>query len=157
KFAPLGLLLVLSGCAGMPAGDSFAERRVTVDTLVLRADLALQLQDFGRAIALYHDAARRAEDPELAERAAEIAYQTENNRAGVLAAETWQALAPDDQRPRQFLAFFALQAGQTALAVEHFRALVETSGNSDTALGAVAESLAAEADAATATTVMRSL
>jgi tetratricopeptide (TPR) repeat protein len=71
---------------------------------ILLGDVALQRGDAALAARAYYEAAREAQDPRLARRAAEIAVATRQRGVAEASAKLWLDLEPTAERPRQILA-----------------------------------------------------
>lgn len=152
------LAAAVAGCATAqpPAAD---QARVAVDTAVLRGRLALDDERPEDAAAYFLEAARRAEAPELAERATRMAHRLTLTDLGLEAVERWKSLAPDDARPHWFEGIFHTRRGRVDRAVEAFDRLVSSAAPEQTGAGLalVVEALGSEPETTTATRIMQRL
>lgn len=151
------VVAVFAGCAVTPAQDDPATKRVDIDSYTLLATFALEANDAAAAARYYLQAARLSDDPDLAQRATTLAYQTGSSEIGREAAERWQALAPDDHRPEQMLALFAIADGDLDTALAHLKTLVARAPDAGAAIAALGELLSTETSAATAARLIHEL
>jgi tetratricopeptide (TPR) repeat protein len=157
KRAPLWLLAAcVAGCATTPAAD-LGDRQVEVDSHVLLGDIALERQDFPTAANELLAAALVSDSPAIAERATRMAHQLDLTEAGVKAAQRWQALAPDDERPLWFAGVFETRANRLPNAVARFEAFMRAADDPATGFALVLEALADEPYPRAATAIMHSL
>lgn len=70
---------------------------------ILLAELSLQKEDIGSAYGLMLGAARQAQDPQLFQRAIEIALRGRDANAALAAAKAWQQAIPDAADPDRYL------------------------------------------------------
>jgi tetratricopeptide (TPR) repeat protein len=96
---------------------------------ILLGDVALQRGDAVLAARAYYEAAREAQDPRLARRAAEIALATRQRAIAEASARLWSELDPAAERPKQILAALASGAagrdGAVAERDDEFKARLE--------------------------------
>ena len=158
-FLPMLATLALTGCAstGAPRGEPVADSQIAIDSHTLLADVALERQQFETAADEMLAAALLADHPWYAERATRIAHQLEITNVGLRAADRWNALAPEDERPFWFSGVFEMRSNRIARASAEFRRFVGSVGDPATGLALVLEALANEPYAEAATAVMRSL
>ena len=152
--------IVLVGCAGLATNESEAERgdrQVAVDTHTLLAEVALERQQFATAADELMQAALISENPSLAERTTRLAHQLELTELGLRAADRWNALAPEDERPFWFSGVFETRSNRLTRAITEFEAFITAIGDPSTGLALVLEALATEPYADAATAIMQSL
>ena len=70
---------------------------------ILLSELSLQNEDLGSAYSLMLGAARQAQDPQLFQRAIEIALRARDANAALAAARAWQQAIPDASEPDRYL------------------------------------------------------
>jgi tetratricopeptide (TPR) repeat protein len=149
-------LIGLCGCATLgnsANGDTQAE----IDTHALLADVALERQQFETAARETFAAAQLSENPAFAERATRMAHQLGLTDLGLRAAQRWQSLAPEDERPLWFKGVFETRSNRIERATSEFEAFVRALGDPGTGLALVLEALGAEPNTDAATAIMRSL
>lgn len=152
------ILAALAGCASTPP-LSLEQNRVAIDSLVVRAELALSRQEPREAAQLFLEAARISDDPIYAERAVSMADELGLTETGLQAAARWRELAPADDRPDWFLGIFQTRAALHDDAIASFRDLLDrlTPENHGPAIALIMEALAAEPNPAAGTFIMRAL
>jgi tetratricopeptide (TPR) repeat protein len=152
--------VVLAGCANLATtafeGDA-ADRQIAVDSHTLLAEVALERQQFETAADEFVQAALLSEDPRVAERATRLAHQLELTDLGLRAAERWNAVAPEDERPYWFSGVFETRSNRLTRAIAEFEDFIDAMGDPATGLALVLEALASEPYADAATAIMRSL
>lgn len=140
-------LVLLSSCADSPAKSSEPEgavapvkiaepkekapqkeEKTAIDPdvlfMLLTAELAGQRGQYDIALEGYTEAAKRAHDPKLAERATMITmYMKDSNKIND-AVELWLRLDSKSQTARKIAALSALRAGDNRAAVEHLNMLL---------------------------------
>ena len=142
-------LVLLSSCADSPAKSSSPEEAVApikltepkekapqkeqktaidpdVLFMLLTAELAGQRGQYDIAIEGYTEAAKRAHDPKLAERAAMIAIYIKDSNKTNEAVALWLRLDSKNQTARKIAALSALRAGDNQIAAEHLNVLLAT-------------------------------
>jgi tetratricopeptide (TPR) repeat protein len=77
--------------------------------------------------ASYLEAARRSDDPRIAERALKISVYAKQPQLALEAARRWVTLAPDNMEARQSLAVLALRAQNQEEALQQFQYILEHS------------------------------
>lgn len=70
---------------------------------ILLSELSLQKEDIGSAYGLMLGAARQAQDPQLFQRAIEVALRGRDANAALAAAKAWQQATPDAADPDRYL------------------------------------------------------
>ncbi len=169
------LLLLLSGCAGMPdqtanepvqaVPDPAAEPRSSGGGLppgmlydILAGEIAGQRGRPDVAFAHYFKAAQVSRDPQLAERASRIAAFLKDESIAIKAVDLWLELAPEATDALQVAAVLHLRHGDTDVALEHLDALLKLLGaEHDNRFIQVAALLGKENDRQRALQVMRGL
>jgi tetratricopeptide (TPR) repeat protein len=92
---------------------------------VLLGEIAGQRGAMDVSASSYLDAARRSNDPRVAERALKIGVFGKQQDLALQAARRWVELAPDNLEARQALAALALRTDQQREALEQFEYLLE--------------------------------
>lgn len=158
KYLLYVLLACLTACATNPTATT-AERRVEVDSHTLLAQIALEEERLGDATEHFLRAARVSDDPELAERTANMAHRLGLTDIGLEAVERWRETAPADERPDWFSGIFETRAGRLDRAIADFTALIENldAGDAGAGLALVVEALSTEPDSGAGTFVMTAL
>lgn len=91
----------------------------------LAGEVATHREHFPEAYAYLHRAAVATGDPQAAERAARIAVHLGEDENALEATRLWVRLAPRSLEARQLLVMLAMRQGESELAYEHLRAVVE--------------------------------
>lgn len=94
------------------------------DTLLLRAETAVQARRYREAAELYAHAARLTEDEALIAQAAKVAYDFGQMTAVREITAHWLGLNPTSEAGTRYAAFAALDVYQIDAAVTHFDALL---------------------------------
>ncbi|MGY6278324.1 tetratricopeptide repeat protein [Methylomonas sp. MgM2] len=135
----IGALIVcsLSGCAISPETTAEAEPKITrqealaprVNTnkvideevlyLLMAAELAGQRNQYDLALDAYLQAAKRVDDPRVAERAVKIGMFVKDEKRTREALEIWLSKEPQNLSARKFAALLAIKAGDRDSAVEN--------------------------------------
>ena len=157
--APLILAIAaLAGCANFSTNDSSGvDRQVEIDSHTLLADVALERQQFPTAADELMQAAQLSDHPWYAERTTRLAHQLELTDLGLRAADRWNSLAPDDERPYWFSGVFEMRSNRLVPATREFEAFIEAIGDPATGLALVLEALSNEPYADASTAIMKSL
>lgn len=92
--------------------------------LMLSAELAGQRGQYDTALQQYLEAARLTHDPQIAERATQIALYLKNTDKALEAASLWVEHAPRNASARRISALLLFKSGQSDLAVEQFKGLL---------------------------------
>lgn len=142
---------IAAGCATAPQS---ATRAGDADFHLVLAEIARERGQFAEAARHYRDAALVSTDPEVAERATQMAWQAEEFEIGLDSASRWQSLAPEDLRPIRFLAGFELRLGNVRPAADQFSRLVENAADVATGLELIGADLTQVPDPRLATDVM---
>jgi len=165
------VLLWLTACATTPAGrpakDAGAAKPAAVEepaarteperpkialtedllNRILVAEVAVQRGLLEVAVKNYLDLARETRDPQVVERATQIAVYARNADAARDAAQMWVELDPDNPDPHQVLAVMALRDGDRERALEHLRNILDhAEGPVDQKLLLIANLLGREQD-----------
>jgi tetratricopeptide (TPR) repeat protein len=134
-----GCALGLAACAGLPGGKAALPApgqpldRLTVVTpdadhdllaQLLAGEMALTRNDLKQAAARYDRAMALSDDPEVAQRAVELALAVRDQAAAQRAIERWQALGASVADLAQARAELALSTGDTAGARTQLERLV---------------------------------
>lgn len=143
------ILILLSGCPGLPEKSSGSEQikiqdksveinsktqqkevktAIAPDVLymLLAAELAGQRGQYEIALEGYMEAAKRVNDPRFAERAASIAMYMKNRGKTDEALSLWLSQDPQSIMARKLSALSALRSGDKRLAVDHINALLKS-------------------------------
>jgi tetratricopeptide (TPR) repeat protein len=104
------------------AAESEAE---SAEGLEMSAQLALEADDYLRAVTRYLEAARLSDDPAVAERATRTAFGLGFNEEALVAAERWLALDGDNEQAKAYVAQLQLRAGNLKAARDAFRDIIE--------------------------------
>ncbi len=146
------LVLALAACATRPQSEAAppsmaatepavptvaetapAQPRAPVDDELfyelLVAELAGRRGELDLALDYYLSAARRSDDPRIAERATRIAVYARNGNRAMEAAERWVALAPDNIEAHQVLATLHIRDGDVEKAGAALETVVTLSGD----------------------------
>ncbi|MGD8828554.1 MAG: tetratricopeptide repeat protein [Gammaproteobacteria bacterium] len=159
---------VLAGCAGMPAPapapvqapawPPASHQRVSLDTHLLLAEMALARDDPATGAREYLAASRLNTDQELARRATLLAFASHDTRLALEAAARWHELAPGELAVDRYEALLHLRNGDPDAALTSLRHLVNNATtSSDDMLRAIAGLLAQEDDTDAALAVMQRL
>jgi tetratricopeptide (TPR) repeat protein len=157
--SPLILAIAaLAGCASFAQNESAGvDRQVEIDSHTLLADVALERQQFPTAADELMQAALLSDHPWYAERTTRLAHQLELTDLGLRAADRWNALAPEDERPYWFSGVFETRSNRLVQATREFEAFIDAIGDPATGLRLVLEALSDEPYADASTAIMRSL
>lgn len=127
---PLAFVLIslLAACAGQPQRSDSEATTLPSDpnALLLGAEVALQRGQYRDAAAAYVRAASMADDEELAEQAARVAYEHRQWSFVQQAAERWLELNQTSEEARRFAAFAALHLYRIDAAAQHLSTLLDT-------------------------------
>ena len=99
---------------------------------VLVGNIALQRGEPAIASRAYLEAARAAQDPALARRATEVALFARQRTMALEAAQLWQKLEPDADRPRQLVSSLQESGAGSDMKGELERLLAEAASNGAT-------------------------
>ncbi|MFK8015186.1 MAG: tetratricopeptide repeat protein [Gammaproteobacteria bacterium] len=125
---------------------------------VLLAEMALQKDLYDVAVDEYLNAARYSDDPDVAEKATELAFDLGRDEAALTAATRWRALAPDDVAAHRYLLRLFVRDGNVDEAADTLATLLEQSDqNEDDSFLALSSLLLQEADTQTALDAMSRL
>jgi tetratricopeptide (TPR) repeat protein len=120
------LAAAIAACAIAPIAVEAQTNRVDVDSYRLLADLALSRQQREEAAEHYLSAAMIADDPALAERAAQMAYALGVNTLGHRAIARWRELAPNNPLVDYYSGIFQMRSARVNAAVEDFSVLLDS-------------------------------
>jgi len=124
---------------------------------ILLGEIAGQRGRMDVAVPAYIEAAKKSQDPRVAERAVKVALYAQQSDQALLAARRWVALAPDNTEARQAVAALALRKGDEATAMEQLNFLIDHSADPHQGYLAVLGLLAREPDKARAQKVMETI
>jgi len=119
---PALLSLILAGCAGqVGTGEQQAAPDYVPDASyhILMGEMAMQRGEYFVTAQEFAEAARLSDDPAVASRAAEYAYNYGFESYAVSTAERWLELAPDEQAPHGYLGLLYLKQGDAEKAFVH--------------------------------------
>src|SRR5690606_32060219 len=92
--------------------------------MLLAAELAGQRGQYEIALEGYLEAAKRVNDPRLAERAAKIAMYMKDSHKTSEAVSLWLSQDPNNMADRKIAALSALRTGDKPVAIEHIDKLL---------------------------------
>ncbi len=141
----IGALIICSlpGCAVSPETTAEVEPKLTpqealaprvnkntvideeVLYLLMAAELAGQRNQYELALDAYLQAAKRVDDPRIAERAVKIGMFLKDEKRTREALETWLSKDPHNLSARKFAALLAIKAGDRNSAVENLDAIYQ--------------------------------
>lgn len=153
------ILVFLNGCASLPEKPSAQEEvvepvkiaapkektqqsevKTAIDPdvmyMVMAAELAGQRGQYAIALEGYMEAAKRVDDPRLAERAAKIAMYMKDSNKTDEAVSLWLRQDPNNLTARKIAALSALRTGNKQAAVDHLDTVlkIDPAGFEKTAL-----------------------
>ncbi len=143
------------GALKQPAAGETLTAPVLYD--VLLGEIAGQRGRLDISGASYLDAARRSEDPRIAERALKISVFAKQPALALEAARRWVTLAPESLEARQSLAVLALRTQHQEEALEQFQYLLQHAEEGVDPYQALLGLLAREPDSARSLQVMAEL
>ncbi len=123
-------LLALGACATTPEAPSeappegFETRAGAASYHVLLAEMALQKPLYDVAVEEYLKAARYADDPDIARKATEVAFDVGRDDAALQAARRWRQMDPDSAAALQYLLRLSLRGQDVDGAEEAANALL---------------------------------
>jgi tetratricopeptide (TPR) repeat protein len=118
-------VLVLAAAAWPPLALTAGNEAESPEALEMSAQLALEADDYGRAVEQYLEAARLSDDPDVAERATRTAFGLGFNAEALVAAERWAALDDDSEQAKAYVAQLHLRTGNLKAARDGFREIIE--------------------------------
>jgi len=130
--ALLVVTLLTAACAttGKPAEQATPPSGQTLpndpNALVLGAEVALQRGQYREAAMAYVRAATAASDEQLCEQAARVAFEHQQWRLVIEAANRWLQLNQTSEEAHRFMAFASLHLYEVDMAAEHLGVLLET-------------------------------
>jgi tetratricopeptide (TPR) repeat protein len=124
---------------------------------ILLGEIAGQRGRMDVSVPAYLEAAKKSQDPRVAQRAVKIAVFGQDQNQAYEAARRWVELAPNNIEARQAVAALALHRGEEAVALEQLEYLLDRSRDKETAWQTALGLLAREPDKARATAVMEKL
>jgi len=117
---------LLAGCATPPASEAAAVVPQDANTLLVSAEMALQLKRYREASRLYAAAVQGSEDELLAERATRVAYQYHQYGTVLEITKRWLEINSTSEDARRFAGFAALRLYKIDIAAEHFGHLIQS-------------------------------
>jgi tetratricopeptide (TPR) repeat protein len=117
---------VLAAQAMMPPVLAADNDEESAEGLELSAQLALEADDYLRAVQQYVKAARQSDDPGVAERATRTAFGLGFNDEALAAAERWLELDSGDEQALAYFAQLELRVGDLKAARDAFREVIES-------------------------------
>lgn len=90
----------------------------------LAAEVAAQRGELGLATQLFFDLAKSKQNPQLAQRATQLAIFTQNAQIGLAASNLWIELSPDALEPRQTATQILVMSGDLNSAKSHLQRLL---------------------------------
>jgi tetratricopeptide (TPR) repeat protein len=141
RILPLSMVIAvatLAGCAVTPTSpQTTAGNRIDVDSYRLLADIALSNERLEEATDNYLNAAMASDDPDLAERAVQMAYRLGLNAQGHRAVARWRELNPRNPLVDYFSAIFEMRSGRVTAAVDDFSVLLGSLSDAELGSGYV--------------------
>ena len=119
--------LLLSACATTPQGDRLGDKELASgdpSVMVAAAEIGLERKQYALAAKLLTEAARRADDESLADRATRVAYDHHQYSYVLTGAARWLQINPTSEEAHRFAGFAALRLYRIDIAVQHFDALL---------------------------------
>ncbi len=108
------------------AGDQpFATPAGEATYHTLAAELAIQREDYPTAAEQYRLAAELSDDPELAGRAAGVAFELDQREHALAAAKRWAHLSPGNEQAHRYLASLYIDSGDVGKAVDSLRIVLD--------------------------------
>lgn len=123
------LLAEQEEAAAMPPRAKAEELTAPLLFGVLLGEIAGQRGRLDVSGASYLEAARRSNDPRIAERAMKISVYGKRSQLALNAARRWVVLAPNNAEARQALAVLALRTGHQDEALQQFEYLLQNNGS----------------------------
>jgi tetratricopeptide (TPR) repeat protein len=117
--------LALAASAGINPALAADEEAESAEGLEMSAQLALEADDYRRAVDQYLEAAARSDDPEVAERATRTAFGLGFNAEALTAAKRWAELDRDSEQAKAYVAQLHLRTGNLKAASDGFREIIE--------------------------------
>ncbi|MFK7886574.1 MAG: tetratricopeptide repeat protein [Gammaproteobacteria bacterium] len=126
------VVLFLGACASapsqseeeLPVPEGFETRSGAASYHLLLAEMALQKELYDVAADEYLSAARYADDPDVAQKATEVAFDLGRDDAALAAAERWHKLDPASESANGYLARLYVRAGDADAAAQSLEALL---------------------------------
>lgn len=143
KWIGAAIICSLSSCAISPETTPEAESKITpqealtprvnrntvideeVLYLLMAAELAGQRNQYELALDAYLQAAKRVDDPRIAERAVKIGMFLKDEKRTSEALEVWLSKEPQNLAARKFAALLAIKNGDRKAAVENLDAIFQ--------------------------------
>jgi len=117
--------LLAAVCAGLSPALADQPEGLLKDEHTLAAELALQADDYLRAVQEYHRAAMLSDDPEVAAQATQAAFDMGFNEQALACAQRWLELEPDSEKAGLFVALLELRAGDLKAARTGFQKFID--------------------------------
>lgn len=146
--------------AGEPEPEPEAPARPVPQAVlynVLAGEIAGQHEDYGTAARYYLEAALASEDPEIAERATQIALYAGNNEIAGRAVQRLIEIAPESRRAYRTAASLAMEQGDPLLARRYLERLMDMAETPEAGWREAARLLARAPDEAFALDLMGEL
>lgn len=134
RLLPVFLLCLLAGCSTLPGagssgessdrGQAFGSPEGEASYHVLLAELALERQMPELAASQYAEAARLSSDASIASRAAEVAFESDEEAAALASAQRWLELQPDSVEARRILVSLYVRRNEVERVYEQLKALL---------------------------------
>ena len=130
--------LTLAACATTPGEpveepppEGFETRAGAASYHVLLGEMALQKNLYDVAVDEYLQAARYADDPDIAQKATEVAFDVGRDDAALAGARRWRDMDPDSALALQYLLRLSVRSGDVDGAVDAAGALLDKSGDDE--------------------------
>ena len=117
--------LALAASVGIVPAQAAENEADSAEGLEMSAQLALEADDYRRAVDQYLEAAERSDDPEIAERATRTAFGLGFNAEALEAATRWAELDRDSEQAKAYVAQLHLRTGNLKAARDGFREIIE--------------------------------
>jgi tetratricopeptide (TPR) repeat protein len=134
RLLPVFLLCLLAGCSTLTGpgssrepsdrGQVFGSPEGEASYHVLLAELALERQMPELAATQYAEAARLSSDASIASRAAEVAFESDEEAAALASAQRWLELQPDSVEARRILVSLYVRRNEIDRVYEQLKALL---------------------------------
>lgn len=150
------LVAAMSGCASK-MGDAAPSVNYIPDAsyYLMMAEIALQKKQFRTAAEEYSNAAQQSDDPELAKRAGQFAFEYGLDTYALSSAQRWLVLEPDSESAHELAARLYLRRNDLERSLYHWRrSLGPGTAHDDDAYLEMAASLAEERNVRGATIVL---
>ena len=156
KHLPVLSSIWLASCATTNVEQS-TSGRIDIDSHFVLASIAQEQRNNIEAADHYLAAALLSDDPQHAEKTAEIAYQLDLTEKGLQASERWRLLSPNNPRVHQYMGIFKLRSGDMLGTVNEFDQILSATENHGAALAFLIEFLSNESDTEATTSIVSEL